>query len=159
MVDLRDAGGEYLVPEEGDFFLKGRLCVDHAVDPAGLADAAEGAGLPLAGVVAQELVVVDGLLVFRMEELFDGCLVPNRDSSFQLVAGSPEAGASHQVGHQRKVFVGHLYHLVRCVYTGVFPAVSIQLAATCDKLSVARFQTTRSEGSHRDKLAAPVGGT
>ena len=59
-------------------------------------------------MVAQQFEPVHRLLRLRMKQFFHGRLVALSDILFQLVSRRPEAGASHQMCHQRNViFVSH----------------------------------------------------
>ena len=106
LLDLRDGGGEYVMPEQRHLLLQRPRGVEHPVHPVGLDVQADERALRLREVAVQ-LVHVEFGLRLRVQELLDGRVVALFDESFELVASCAEAGATHQVGHQSEVVVGH----------------------------------------------------
>ena len=108
VVHLGVAGGEDVVPEEGHLLLEGPGGVNHLPHVVGLAVVGHSAGQLGAGGVPEEevLVVVGDVVLLGLQKLLHGGLVSPGGSLLQLGAGCSEAGAPHQVGHQRNVFSG-----------------------------------------------------
>ena len=118
-VDLRDqvivvvhlgvAGGEDMVPEERHFLFQRALGVDHLEEPVGRARRGDRAAGGERGHVAEELVDVGARhIVGRVDQLFDNGFVALGGAPLKFVAVRAEAGAAHQVRHQRDVvWVGH----------------------------------------------------
>ena len=100
VVHFGNSSSENLMPEQGHFFLQRSLGVYHSPDPTRLAESARGAGFPLRVMVPEKLVDVYGLSVFRVQKFFDGRLVSDCDSRFQLLASGAETRAPHEMGHR-----------------------------------------------------------
>ena len=107
VVNLGDAGGKDLVPEEGHLLFQWPLGVDHEPEPFGGAHAGQGAGFPGPGVVADQFVTVQCGLRFGVEQFFHRGLVAASGPLLQLLPGGAETGPAHQVGHQGDVLVSH----------------------------------------------------
>jgi len=92
------AGGEQLMPEERHFLFQWSLGIDHTEHPIGLVD-----GRPqcpfVAGKDAVHQLVVDGRLVFGMQQLLNHGLIAFGNPGVQVATRLAKAGAAHQMGH------------------------------------------------------------
>jgi hypothetical protein len=79
VVDLRLAGGEHVMPEEHHLLLQRPFGVQHGMKPRSAPHARGGDGFPEAGVVAEELIAVNGFGV-RVQEFLDRRLIAFRRS-------------------------------------------------------------------------------
>ena len=103
------AGGEQLMPEEGDLLFQRPLGVYHPVHPFGLIDRRRSGALITREHAVQQFVVY-GRLPLWMQKLFDHGFVPLGGALLQFLTGIAEARAPHQVGHQSNFFLeGHCH--------------------------------------------------
>ena len=111
MLNLGEAGGENVVPEESHLLFQLARVVEHAVDPG----AGEDIRHKLTAEVALHNILVDRRAALNVHQVFDDFVVPLCDKGLKLFTAGAEPRPTQQMGHQAQILICHFYLLFTAV--------------------------------------------